>query len=556
MKILLLFPALLMLIQTGVTTGQKNQNELSQGSMNSVTVAASPETESLTRLWIDGFVSANPGMKAELLPLTSSSGADLRFVTGSSLAQGSDGSGWMMVVGRDVIVPVISESNPYMSEILRTGISPEKFAALMTAEENHTWGQLLGTTGTVPVTVMLSGDDYLISNVAQFVNTEPEKLNFSVAPSPAYMLDALHKDPGTIGFCRLADITEKNSQAFLSGYKIIPIDVNNNAKSDYFEQFYSDYSSFNRGVYIGKYPKKLCNNIFAAASSQPTGQAVNALLSYILVDGQPSVATSGFTALAEGEGLIRREALSGDQVIVATVTDGSPLLGSAMWILAVILTVSLLSYLIYRYTKSGISASALIEDEHTEAFSEKSIIVPGGVLFGRSHTWAFMEKDGAVRVGIDDFLQHVTGTITRVRMKSPGEKVLRGDHILSLVQKGKQLDIQSPVSGTITSVNEKLAVSTGAINNSPFNDGWVYTIEPDNWMQESRLMAMAGKYAERLRQEFAQVRDFLASLPGVSSDRYASVVLQDGGELKDGLLEEFGPEIWEEFQTKFIDSLH
>ena len=71
-------------------------------------------------------------------------------------------------------------------------------------------------------------------------------------------------------------------------------------------------------------------------------------------------------------------------------------------------------------------------------------------------------------------------------------------------------------------------------------------------MQESRLMAMAGKYIDRIRQEFTQVRDFLASLPGVSSDRYASVVLQDGGELKDGLLEEFGPEIWEEFQGEFL----
>lgn len=140
-------------------------------------------------------------------------------------------------------------------------------------------------------------------------------------------------------------------------------------------------------------------------------------------------------------------------------------------------------------------------------------------------------------------------------MKSPGEKVLKGDHILSLIQKGKQLDIQSPLSGTITSVNEKLSISTGVINSSPYNEGWVYTIEPDNWVQESRLMVMAGKYIERIRTEFTQVKDFLASLPGVSGDRYASIVLQDGGELKDGLLEEFGPEIWEEFQVKFIDSL-
>lgn len=422
MKNSLLFTAFLMLIQTGVTTGQNNQNELSQVSMNSVSVTAAPETESLTRLWINGFESANPGMKAEMLPPSKSSEAEIQFVTGNSLIPGDGGSAWKMIVGRDVIVPVMSESNPYFNDVLRTGISPEKFAALVTADENYTWGRLLGTTSTVQLTVLLSGGNNIDTYIAQFANTEADKLHVSVAPSPSYFMEAIRRDPGTIGFCRLAEITDKNSQAFLSGYQVIPIDVNNNGQSDYFEQFYGEFSSFNRGVYIGKYPKALCNNIFAVASSQPTGNAVNALLKYILVDGQPAIATSGYTALAEGEGLIRRESLSGDQATIATVSDGSPLLRATIWFLSIIVAVSLLSYFIYRYTKSGVSANIIDEIVPQHAFSEKSLIIPGGMLFGRSHTWAFMEKDGAVRVGIDDFLQHVTGTITRVRMKSPGKK--------------------------------------------------------------------------------------------------------------------------------------
>jgi hypothetical protein len=31
------------------------------------------------------------------------------------------------------------------------------------------------------------------------------------------------------------------------------------------------------------------------------------------------------------------------------------------------------------------------------------------------------------------------------------------------------------------------------------------------------------------------------------------VVLQDGGELKEGLLDEFGPEVWEEYQIRFMN---
>jgi glycine cleavage system H protein len=120
------------------------------------------------------------------------------------------------------------------------------------------------------------------------------------------------------------------------------------------------------------------------------------------------------------------------------------------------------------------------------------------------------------------------------------------------VQKGKQLDIQSPVSGTITARNERLVTGTDVINNSPYNEGWIYTIEPDNWIAESRMMIMAGKYIEWIRDEFRQIKDFLAGLPDNNNVRYATVVLQDGGELKDGLLEEFGPEVWEDFQDKFL----
>src|SRR5665647_1922008 len=131
MKNLLLFTAFLMLIQTGVITGQKNQNEPSQSSLNSITVTTAPEIESLTRLWIDGFESANTGMKAEMLPLSRSSEADIQFVTGSSMVPGNAACEWRMVVGRDVVIPVISESNPFFNDVLRTGISPEKFAACL-----------------------------------------------------------------------------------------------------------------------------------------------------------------------------------------------------------------------------------------------------------------------------------------------------------------------------------------------------------------------------------------------------------------------------------------
>jgi hypothetical protein len=139
-------------------------------------------------------------------------------------------------------------------------------------------------------------------------------------------------------------------------------------------------------------------------------------------------------------------------------------------------------------------------------------------------------------------------------MKKPGEKVVKGELFLSLIQHGKQINLYSPVSGTIREINGLLDGNTSVLNTSPYGDGWIYSIEPANWLQEISLLNMAGKYAKWISEEFSRLKDFLAASLQSHKLEYANVVLQDGGELKNNLLEDFGPEVWEDFQSKFIDT--
>ncbi|MBK8881499.1 MAG: glycine cleavage system protein H [Bacteroidales bacterium] len=183
---------------------------------------------------------------------------------------------------------------------------------------------------------------------------------------------------------------------------------------------------------------------------------------------------------------------------------------------------------------------------------QNSMRIPKGIYYDKTHTWAFLEANGTVKVGIDDFLQHITGKITRIKMTDPGKKVKKGEQILSVIQNGKQLNLYSPISGTIVEQNQVLEINSSALNSSPYNEGWIYRIEPSNWSRESQLLFMADKQIEFIKKEFSRLKDFL--MIALSADvRYASVMLQDGGEISDGVLTEMGPEIWDDFQTKFID---
>jgi len=175
------------------------------------------------------------------------------------------------------------------------------------------------------------------------------------------------------------------------------------------------------------------------------------------------------------------------------------------------------------------------------------------LYFDKTHTWAFMDQEGIVTAGIDDFLQHVTGKITRLKLKSAGKKIKKGEHFLSIVQNGKQLDLYSPVSGTIVETNSSLENDASVINSSPYKKGWIYKMEPSNWTRENPLLFMAEKQQQFIQTEFTRLRDFLTNNVQSDMDSYSQVVLQDGGEIRDGVLSSMGPEVWEDFQTSFIE---
>jgi hypothetical protein len=63
----------------------------------------------------------------------------------------------------------------------------------------------------------------------------------------------------------------------------------------------------------------------------------------------------------------------------------------------------------------------------------------------------------------------------------------------------------------------------------------------------------AEKYRQYLGQEFTRLKDFMATVLNAGNEKYSFVILQDGGELQDGILSQMGPEVWEDFQTKYID---
>jgi glycine cleavage system H lipoate-binding protein len=206
-----------------------------------------------------------------------------------------------------------------------------------------------------------------------------------------------------------------------------------------------------------------------------------------------------------------------------------------------------------QFSRKRKSKAPVFTSVSSHIFNEATVAVPKGLYYNKTHTWAFREKNGLVKIGIDDFLLHITGPLSRVKMKQPGEQIRKGEPAITIIQNGKQLVINAPVSGTVKYQNIQLLEDISLINSSPVHDGWIYAIEPSNWEKESQFLIMAEKYKDWLKNEISRLKDFLAYNRQTNNTEFIPVMLQDGGELKDNLLLDFGPEVWEDFQIKFIN---
>lgn len=179
--------------------------------------------------------------------------------------------------------------------------------------------------------------------------------------------------------------------------------------------------------------------------------------------------------------------------------------------------------------------------------------IPQGLFYSKYHAWTFMEKSGNARVGLDDLLLHLTGEVKVRDLKKPGNVISKGELIIDIDQKGRILQICSPISGTIVDINTMLFNDPGILVEDPYGKGWIYKVKPSEWISETNSYYLAEGAITWLKTELERFKDFLAVSMKKYSPETSSIILQDGGELCDNPLSELPDEVWRDFQKSFLN---
>ncbi len=124
-----------------------------------------------------------------------------------------------------------------------------------------------------------------------------------------------------------------------------------------------------------------------------------------------------------------------------------------------------------------------------------------------NHLWLRQESDGAITVGLDALGLEAMGDMAYISFDKLEREVLRGEPLGSLEAAKMVAPLLAPISGKIVKTNDAVARNPRLVNTSPYAQGWLFTITPTRWAEESaQLVSGAENIARFLDAELERYR--------------------------------------------------
>ncbi|MCP3958018.1 MAG: glycine cleavage system protein H [bacterium] len=107
-------------------------------------------------------------------------------------------------------------------------------------------------------------------------------------------------------------------------------------------------------------------------------------------------------------------------------------------------------------------------------------LLPDDLLYHvKFNVWVRDNGDGTCDLGMTDIAQSLAGAMLHCRPKKAGKKVKQGKSVAT-VESGKWVGpVKSPFAGEIVARNDAAEADATVLNRSPYKEGWIVRIRPD-----------------------------------------------------------------------------
>lgn len=163
--------------------------------------------------------------------------------------------------------------------------------------------------------------------------------------------------------------------------------------------------------------------------------------------------------------------------------------------------------------------------------------------YHEGHTWARPEYGGRVRVGLDDFAQKLIGKLKGIELPNVGQVLKQGEAGFQVRRNGEVAQVLSPIDGIVAHVNDKLKNQPDLANESCYETGWLFTVEPTRLRQNLKGLY----YREEARNFINEEKEKLFNLANDDLQ-----VAADGGSSVEDIFKEIEGENWPTFVKTFL----
>ena len=122
--------------------------------------------------------------------------------------------------------------------------------------------------------------------------------------------------------------------------------------------------------------------------------------------------------------------------------------------------------------------------------SDKPITFKPDCKYTASHEWAKQEGDLYV-IGVSDYAQNQLGDVVFVELPAIGKDVTAGKTFGVVESVKAASDLNSPISGKVVAINDKLASDPALVNKDAFGSGWMIKVKPSNPADFAKLLDAA-----------------------------------------------------------------
>lgn len=119
---------------------------------------------------------------------------------------------------------------------------------------------------------------------------------------------------------------------------------------------------------------------------------------------------------------------------------------------------------------------------------DEARILPEDLYYTKEHEWVRIEGQQAV-IGITDHAQAELGDITFVEIPKVGAQIAQFKVFGTIESVKAASDLYAPVSGRVIAINGDLEKTPEAVNQSPYEKGWLVRVEMTSADEAASLLS-------------------------------------------------------------------